>query len=132
MAKIVLIEDDETVRFTIGRTLEALGHTLRAAGDGRRGLQLVDEFAPDLVITDLLMPGMDGVEILMALRHYQPAPAVVAMTGGGCLSREQFLEVARQLGARAILCKPFSADDLNCAVGAALNTARSSENTPGP
>jgi len=132
MARIVLIEDDVTVRFTIGRALEALGHTLWTASDGRRGLQLVDEFAPELVVTDLLMPGMDGIEILMALRDHQPVPAVVAMTGGGCLSREQFLQVARQLGARAILPKPFSADELRCAVGAALSAAHSSEIASGP
>lgn len=74
----------------------------------------------DLVLTDLIMPDMEGVELIIALRQIEPNVKIIAMSGGGCNGPEAYLKVAQRLGAIRTLTKPFSSAELAEAVQACL------------
>jgi CheY-like chemotaxis protein len=120
MAKILLVEDDEELRYTMRLKLAALGHTVDEAPDGKAGLERFQASAPDLVITDLVMPRMEGVEMIHTMKRARPAVKIVAMSGGGVNAASAYLRIAQQLGAAAILAKPFSHLELESVVTAAL------------
>ncbi len=100
---------------------------MREAQDGRRGLQAIAEGGIDLVISDINMPEMDGIEVINALREATAGAPVIAMSGGGLYPRELLLDSAQMLGAVSTLPKPFELEDLRRAVEAALS---GSQNEP--
>lgn len=108
MAEILVIEDDPQLQQVMARILKTAGHVVHVAGNGRAGLQLFDECHPDLVITDIVMPEMEGIETIRALRRKDSDVPVLAVSG----SRARYLEAATKLGATAALGKPFGADEL--------------------
>lgn len=112
MAKILVIDDEEGVRRVIGKILVRAGHDVLEAPDGKVALSLLKEEAADLVICDLFMPEMDGVEVLRQLRRDYPNLRVVAISGGAYQGRVQLLDVAKALGAVAVLGKPFQPHQL--------------------
>ncbi len=112
MAKILVIDDEEGVRRVIGKILVRAGHDVLEAPDGKVALGLLKEEAADLVICDLFMPEMDGVEVLRQLRRDYPNLRVVAISGGAYQGRVQLLDVAKALGAVAVLGKPFQPQQL--------------------
>ena len=105
MARILLIEDDDSVRTTLSLILEHVGHTVVEAGDGREGLNLFRRAGADLVITDMVMPGTEGVEVLRELRRTHAPVKIIAMSGAA--RGAAYLEMARLLGAAKVLAKPF-------------------------
>jgi len=107
LAKILVIDDEEEVRRAIGKILVRAGHDVLEAPDGKVALSLLKEEATDLVICDLFMPEMDGVEVLRQLRRDYPNLRVAAISGGAYQGRVQLLDVAKALGAVAVLGKPF-------------------------
>jgi two-component system response regulator CpxR len=118
---ILLVEDNPSLREIIVLTLETAGHRVTAQADGRAGIAALQLAMVDLVITDVVMPRMDGVEFLQYVRQTWPAVPVVAMSGGGeRLPVEYCLQAARSLGAAATLEKPFTASELLAAVETAL------------
>ena len=120
MARILLIEDQPDVRRSLVRMLERVDHSVDEAGDGREALALFDDAPPDLVITDINMPEMDGLEFINALRRRRTGVPVIAMTGGGALDKSLLLTSAGLLGAVERLEKPFRMADLHKAVVRAL------------
>ena len=112
MAKILVMDDDEGVRRGIGKVLVRAGHEVIEAPDGRVALALLKDEPPDLVICDLFMPEMDGVEVLRELRRDYPDLPVVAISGGAYQGKVQLLDVAKGLGAVAVLKKPFQLQQL--------------------
>jgi DNA-binding response OmpR family regulator len=117
--KILVIEDNEDVRDEIVAILGFEGYEVRAAENGRLGLAVVGEWAPDLVICDLMMPELDGYATLEALR----ADPVSAATPFLCLTargERRDMRRAMELGADDYLTKPFTADELLAALSAAL------------
>jgi len=120
MATILLVEDDEQFRRMLQRTLERAGYRVVPAADGREALNRIDAVRPDLVLTDLIMPDMEGLETIQALRRREPPPPIVAMSGGGRMSPDNYLLAARRMGARETLAKPFSTAELLAAIGTAL------------
>lgn len=115
MARILLIEDEEGVRGTVRLILESDGHTVREAGDGVQGVALFEGQPFDLVITDLYMPGKEGIETIQDIRASSRAVPILAISGGGWMQGDALVD-ARLLGAAATLTKPFSAGDLRRAV----------------
>lgn len=107
MADILLIEDDELLRGVLAKALALGGHEVIQAQDGLQGLQLARAAQLDLVITDLIMPGQEGVETIVALRREQPNLPVLAISGGTAHSK-LYLEIAGKIGARRVLQKPFT------------------------
>ena len=110
MPRILIIDDDAAVRATVRHVLERAGYETIEAGDGRDAAKLLD--GVDLVITDLLMPEMDGVDVLSSIRKGGHTMPVIAMSGGGRVDSKSYLEVARALGAFATIAKPFELEHL--------------------
>jgi YesN/AraC family two-component response regulator len=112
LAKILIIDDEEMVRDVLRQTLEREGYHVEAAADGERGLALFQSWRPDLVITDILMPGKEGLETIRELRAEDPDVQIIAISGGGDRGDLNFLRAASMFGAVRTLSKPISRDDL--------------------
>ena len=114
MATILIIDDEEGIRALLHTTLEAAGHEVVEAGNGRVGLDLYRLRPTDLIITDILMPELNGLDLILALTRQFLHAKVIAMTGGG--AETNVLDVAKLLGARRTFQKPFSMTQLLDAV----------------
>jgi CheY-like chemotaxis protein len=104
------------MRELLCQALERRGHTVDQAGDGRQALQRLAEHQPDLVITDLVMPDMEGIETIQALRRKHPKLPIIAISGGGRVDPENYLSIAGQIGANRTFAKPFRLEDILTAV----------------
>lgn len=131
MAHILLIDDDELLRDTLLQMLELDGHRVDDAADGAQGLKRFAQHSGkagragyDLVITDVLMPGVDGARVIVELRRNHPTLPIIAISGGRRVLSPQFnLETAALAGATRQLAKPFSRHELQSAVSLALTEA---------
>src|SRR2546425_2286112 len=110
MARILVIDDEDVVRHMLCTVLELHGHEVIEASHGKEALKLQQASPPDLVMTDILMPEKDGIEVIMALRREAPGLKVIAMSGGGRFKQVEALDTAKMLGAVATLRKPFDLD----------------------
>lgn len=119
MATILIVDDDAPIRGALRDILEAEGHQIREAADGRIGLMLYREAPADLVITDVLMPERDGMEVTLALTQEFLDARVIAMTDA--TGDQNFLNVAKLFGARRIIQKPFTSDVIRRVVRFTLN-----------
>jgi DNA-binding response OmpR family regulator len=120
VARILVIDDDHGVRGGVVAYLQRLGHDVVEASDGSLGMKVLRAQSIDLVITDINMPDMDGIEVIAQLREAADAVPVIAMSGGGLFAKELLLANAEMLGAVHTLAKPFDLDDLAAAVREAL------------
>lgn len=109
MPRILIIDDDEAVRATVERTLRAAGHTVQVAASGEEGFRLARGGAFDVVLSDLQMPGMSGLDVLRKLRDARVDSTFIILTGFGTLGTA--IEALR-LGAVDFLQKPFLRDEL--------------------
>jgi DNA-binding NtrC family response regulator len=116
MARIVLAEDEAALRNNLQRYLKSLGHEVRTTGDGNQALAELDASPADVLITDINMPDMDGIEILNELRKRGSTLPVIAISGGGQFHRQLLLTSATMLGAVTTLEKPFPLDALRVAL----------------
>jgi DNA-binding response OmpR family regulator len=107
MTRILLIEDDSTLRWFLYHNLIKEGYAVFEAVHGADGLRQLRHNPVDLVITDMLMPEMDGVETIQQLRESFPGVKIIAISGGGLASPDHYLKIARKLGADKTLRKPF-------------------------
>jgi CheY-like chemotaxis protein len=121
MCRVLIIEDNEILRHVVQRTLVAAGHEVQEAADGKAGLAAYRQQPSDVVITDIVMPDTEGLETIRELRRHDPAVKIIAMSGGGLGASGGYLKLARQFGARWILAKPFSGDDLRNVVAEAAS-----------
>ena len=111
--KILLVDDDKMILQTIGDFLKRQGHDLKMAYDGAEALPLTEESAPDLVISDIQMPGMDGIDFLKAIRERFPDLPVVMMTGSR--APETAIAALRQR-ANDYLTKPIQLEELQACI----------------
>ena len=116
MADILVIDDDATIQLVFSQFLTGLGHEVRQAENGKEGMSMIQEARPDLVITDIMMPEMDGLEILMQLRSTHDSVPVIAISGGMRSLPVNFLQQAKLFGARYVFEKPVALDVLRNAV----------------
>lgn len=112
MARILIIDDLPMVRQMVCDMLRAEGFTVAEAANGRDGLAKMREEPADLVITDIIMPEMEGVETVLALKKAYPSLQIIAMSGGGRGANYDFLDAAAKLGASRTLRKPFTRQEL--------------------
>jgi two-component system cell cycle sensor histidine kinase/response regulator CckA len=105
--KVLIVDDDIQVRTFLASLLETEGYTVLQAADGKQGQALCDQGEIALLITDLVMPGQEGLETIHAIRHHWPKLPIIAISGafGGA-----YLELAKKLGAQAVIRKPFQLD----------------------
>lgn len=108
MALILVIDDDEMVRSTVRASLEGAGHRVAEAGDGRVGLTQFRAASYDLVIVDLYMPDIEGLQTIREIRQLNPVVPIIAMSGGGSRGETRYLKVALEFGASRALGKPFT------------------------
>ncbi len=120
MAQIALIDDDDAVRRSLGRILERADHEVTDFPDGKAAMESLGKRRPDVIITDIYMPEMDGIEFLIRIQDVAPQVPVIAISGGGFTTAGSVLEDAGQLGAVATLEKPFEAHEVLAAVDDAL------------
>lgn len=120
MPHILLVDDDEMSRHAVQRMLERAGHTVESTSSGREAIDHYQAGAVDLLVTDLIMPEMDGLEIIQEVRRKDPGARILAISGGGRVQAEEYLSVARKFGAVEVLPKPFASQDLKAAVDRAL------------
>ena len=112
MASILVIEDDVGCRGVLRYVLEAEGHEVNEAVEGAEGLELCRADPPDLLITDLLMPGQEGLETIRMVREEFPDIRVLAISGAVMRGAGDMLVVAERLGAHGTIAKPFHPDDI--------------------
>lgn len=116
MSKVLLIDDDPTIQKVFAQFLTRLGHEVLQADNGKTGLCLMQQNRPDLIITDIMMPEMDGLEILMKIRNDHDDIPVIAISGGMRALPVNFLQQAKLFGARYVFEKPVSLEVLKNAV----------------
>jgi CheY-like chemotaxis protein len=112
VARIVLAEDIDQLRELATRFLERAGHTVVEATDGRVALGKLREAPVDLLLCDMFMPEMDGLQLIGEVKRQHPGTPVIAMSGGGGNGALDVLDMAKQKGADAVLYKPFCRADL--------------------
>jgi CheY-like chemotaxis protein len=120
MARVLVIDDDEEHRTLVRAMLVAVGHEVVEAKDGDEGLKLVGKHRPDLVLTDISMPGLDGHAVISAIRLQHAGVPVIAISGGSAIPKDELLEKAAKLGATEVIVKPFEFRQLAGAVARAL------------
>ena len=108
--RLLIADDEPSVRHSLGRLMKARGHEVEVAADGQEACRLLGGQEFDWVITDLKMPGADGMEVLRTARERAPSTTVIMMTAYGTVD---VAVEAMRLGAKHFLEKPISADDLD-------------------
>lgn len=109
---VLVIDDSKVVRRTVETTLTEAGYFAVAASDGSEGMRVWKETRPGLVITDIMMPECDGIEMMMEIRQHCPQAKILAMTGFRHSGSVDFAEMLRRLGADDVLIKPFAPEVL--------------------
>lgn len=120
MQTILLVDDDDLFIEMIQKSLLRLDYTVVCARNGAEALKLYDPEKIHLVLTDLIMPDMEGLELITELHRSHPGTKIIAMSGGGRNHEHVFLRAAQHLGAMKILPKPFPLEVLEQAVKDAL------------
>jgi DNA-binding response OmpR family regulator len=120
VGRVLVVDDDETVRDVVRRYLELAGHEVALAGDGEQALELIARGEPDLIVLDLMLPGIDGLEVCKRLRRHSAVP-VVMLTA---LGEEEHRIAGLSLGADDYVSKPFSPRELALRVASVLRRSR--------
>jgi DNA-binding response OmpR family regulator len=107
--KILIAEDDELMLRTLEFRLKKDGHQVVLARDGKEALEKIDEFLPDLVISDIMMPFFSGLEVVASIREKYKTPVIVLSAMG----QEDIVLEAFRLGADDFITKPFSPSELS-------------------
>ncbi len=122
MAQILIIDDDKLLRDMLRTALELNGHDVVDASDGFAAIKQYVQKPADLIITDIIMPGKDGIEIIFELHQANPEVKIIALSGGGRIEATSYLGMAEKFGASRTFIKPFDYDDLMNAIGELLTT----------
>jgi len=110
--RILIIDDEVQIREMLGQMLGREGYDVVNAPDGKVGMKVCREQHIDLIITDIIMPEKDGIEMILELRHDFPDLKVIAISGGGRLGPDGYLEMAQKLGAHRTFFKPFNRKEI--------------------
>ncbi len=112
MAHILLIDDEPAIGALFAEALQEAGHSVDVASDGRvvHGKGALEPY--DVVVTDLMMPNVDGLEVIGIVAQSNPRARILAVSGGGAFVSADYLPIAKELGAHVVLYKPILPDDL--------------------
>jgi len=122
MACIMVIDDQPLVRASLSFVLRRENHVVLEAAGGEEAIALYRDKRPSIVITDIIMPGMDGFGAISELRKFSPCPKIIAVSGGGRSEPQDVLKKAKTLGANATISKPIDVKDLIAAVNELLSS----------
>ena len=126
MGSILIIDDEEDIRDALQMVLESVGHDVKVASNGNEAVELQRGEPADLIITDVIMPGKDGVETIKEIRQEFPGIRIIAISGGGgvqsteyvpeAITTTAYLAAAKEAGADMVFTKPFERKELIRAV----------------
>ncbi len=122
MATVLIVDDDREIRSALRHILEHAGHRVLEAKHGREALCIVDQHGPDIMLLDIMMPVMDGVETMLEMKRRECRFPVVAMPSSGTTKGSWSADVAKTLGAVAILEKPFTLKEVETIVDRIIKT----------
>ena len=120
MPRILVIDDDPDVRGSLTKVLVRAGYEVVEAADGAAGMELQHQAPADVIITDIFMPGLDGLQTIRQLKKEGSGVKVIAVSGGDRTGTVDLKEHARLMGAFKVLAKPFEMGDVLAAVKEAL------------
>ena len=126
-SRILIIEDDAEVRELLRTLLSRAGYAISVASDGIEGIHAYRTDPADLIITDLVMPGKEGLETIVDLRREFPDLKIIAISGGGLDGQNNYLNAARLCGATMTFRKPFKNQEIIDAVNGLLTKKNRSE-----
>ena len=125
---ILLVDDEEDFVQTLSERLDLRGIQCRVALDGTAGLRMMEDRLPDVVVLDMFMPGLKGLEVLKTVRQRHPHVQVILLTGQGATKDGMD---GMKLGAFDYMIKPLSIDDLTAKIGEAVKTSRKIQSMQG-
>ena len=120
MPFILIIDDDPQILEIYKKFLENEGHLVVTADDGEEGIAIFRKYRADLVITDIVMSVKDGLKTIMELEKEFPAIRIIAISGGGTIGADRYLNLAEHIGVKQTLSKPISRKQLIDAVNEVL------------
>jgi len=118
--KILVVDDESAITELVQLILTEEGYDVHTAKDGREGIRLFNQIDPDIVLTDIVMPDMEGIEFIQTIAKMKQDLPIIAMSGN--VMGKGFLNAAHLLGAMRVLHKPFTSAELIDAVGSAPTT----------
>ncbi len=121
MAKILVVDDDPQIIKMLVKLLEKEGHSVVTATDGVQGKDVWRKQSPDLLVTDIVMPEKEGLDLILELQQEFPKIKVIAISGGDSIEPDYYLELAQIIGAYRTLTKPFTPSELLSAVNQVLS-----------
>lgn len=120
MKKILLVDDDAAIRSMLSVLLKTETRSFVEASNGMDAQEFLENDSFDLIISDVIMPDCDGIELIMALRRKRPGVPVIIMSGGGRVDASHYLDLAKKLGAVQVFEKPFKTSELQSVVAEEL------------
>ena len=112
MKRILIIDDEPSTLTILSEILVGAGYEVIAAATGEEGLEIFEHDPADLVITDMVMPVRDGLDTILELKKKEPDLPIIAISAGGTIPKERYLEVARYMDNTSTLEKPFTSDEI--------------------
>lgn len=123
MATIMVVDDEAQMRKLVRLMLTGNGYAVVEASTGKEALKYLEEGDVDLLITDIVMPDMDGLELIQEAKKLRPVQKVLAVSGGGQIGESLYLKLAKKFGADGVLLKPFRKEDMLEAAAALVSAA---------
>ena len=121
MVCVLIVDDELSVRSTLRHKLEGMGHEVVDASDGRDALRIAERRRPDIAIVDILMPEMDGIEIIKEFKSKDYRFPIIAMHSQGTARSIRYGNIAPMLGAADVLEKPLTASEVETIVSRLIN-----------
>ena len=121
MARILVIDDDVQIQEMLKQMLERAGYEVVLAPNGKVAIKIYSEEPADLIITDLIMPEMEGIETIRKFKRDFPDVAIIAMSGGGRIGPDSYLGMVKKFGVKYTFVKPIKREDLLGAIREILN-----------
>jgi CheY-like chemotaxis protein len=120
---ILIVDDEEAIRELLVKFFKPSGNPVSCAANGFEALRILEKQDFDLVITDVLMPEMDGIELIPRIRKRRPQAYILAMSGGGhSFMGDYCVKLAASLGAHAVIMKPFNLAEMQDAIDRAFSS----------
>ena len=124
MTTILIVDDQDAVRMVLRDALEQEGSHVQEARNGAEAILMYRENPADVIVTDIIMPDKEGIETIIELRELAPDVKIIAISGGGRIRANDFLDMAKKLGAAHVLRKPFRMKELVDLVKSCLANGR--------